>query len=219
MPKIIIGCGTGRCGTVSLSVLLNSQSGFRVGHESVRMPWDFNKNYAAMALSFFLNSDKIVGDIASWYLPYMKYFLTKEDRVKVICLKRSKEEVVKSFIRKTGWKDANHWTEKTSSYYQSSFKEQAFDMHFPKYDLPLKKALEKYWNDYYEWAERLQQRFEGRFKIFDCSLVLNSENHQKQLFDFLEVENPNILLGIKANQHDSLKLRFKIWKIQNVNQI
>ena len=66
---IVIGCGTGRCGTVSLSTLLNSQDRFFIGHESIRMPWKFNKRFFEYAVSFFLDYYRktkqlsVIGDV------------------------------------------------------------------------------------------------------------------------------------------------------------
>ena len=209
---IIIGCGTGRCGTVTLSILLDSQEGFRIGHESIRMPWDFDGQYAQTSLEFFKSLEATCGDVASWYLPYVKYYLQHEDRVKIICLKRDREEVVRSFLTKTGWKRANHWTSHNSIYYREQpTVPQAFDMHFPKYDLPSSLALVKYWDEYYKKAEALERRFDGRFKIFDMGFVLNTDEGQRKLFSFIEVSNPNIYLGLKANRHDSFKMIHKIW--------
>ena len=49
--KIIFGLGTGRCGTVSLSHLLNEQSNAYFTHERpFLMPWVFENTYAVAKL-------------------------------------------------------------------------------------------------------------------------------------------------------------------------
>jgi hypothetical protein len=43
MARLVIGCGTGRCGTMSLANLLDSQDNAWVTHELMQLPWKFNK--------------------------------------------------------------------------------------------------------------------------------------------------------------------------------
>ena len=120
---IIIGIGTGRCGTLALSKLLSAQLKSEVFHEhrSCRnLEWTRAKspNGAKLAelrykwFSTQLRATKmtLVGDVALWYLPYIEYFLKHED-VKVVVLKRNKTDTVRSFEKWFGKIRHFPWTE------------------------------------------------------------------------------------------------------------
>ena len=94
--KLIFGLGTGRCGTVSLSELLNIQAGFAVTHESEPLlPWEFDKKAIEKKLEQLLQYEgAVVGDVAFYYLPYVEYILSGYANAKFICLKRDKAETL-----------------------------------------------------------------------------------------------------------------------------
>ena len=74
--KVILGIGTGRCGTVSLSHLLNKQKDSRFSHElkikiekktdySTPLPWKCNDKAFNSAWNSILNYDgNYVGDVS-----------------------------------------------------------------------------------------------------------------------------------------------------------
>jgi hypothetical protein len=69
---------------------------------------------------------------------------------------------------------------------------------FPKYPKALSRdeAIAAYWEDYYRQAEMLERM--SNFKVFPME-KFNSEEGVKELFDFLEFENPTIVAGAQAN--------------------
>ena len=105
----ILGIGSGRCGTQSLAALLNGCSQVNVSHEfrergdkHYRLSWYFNKVEANRRLNLLKNlKGNYVGDIAHYYLNYIKYFQKHLDNLKIIYLYRDTEEVIESFMRKT----------------------------------------------------------------------------------------------------------------------
>jgi hypothetical protein len=96
--KIIIGFGTGRCGTKSLAEFLNKQPGLNVTHEGVALGW-----YPAVAdidthiNHFFKRNGDIIGDVGFYWVNYLDLILHRHSDVKVINLIRDDEEVVNSF--------------------------------------------------------------------------------------------------------------------------
>ena len=116
--NVIIGIGTGRCGTLALSVLLNSQPTAKVTHEFNRCknfhwndsPDQENAENRYKIYKSWLN-DKIstVGDVALWSLPYVETFL-KHDDVKIVALKRNRTDTLNSFKSWFGRKKHFPWT-------------------------------------------------------------------------------------------------------------
>lgn len=167
---IVLGAGTGRCGTQSLAILLNGCKNAFVTHEKKPMlPWGTN-SYFERRLRKMQNSDfSIVGDVASTYLPYME----KYDGFKKIVLKRDKQETVDSFMRHSG--PRNNWQKRGLSH------PQWFKI-FPVYsdELSKEEAIAKYWEEYYERAEEVAE-------VFPLE-ALNSEEGQDKIFDYLEIQ-------------------------------
>src|SRR5690606_35389199 len=74
--RIILGIGSGRCGTRSLADVLERQPGCRVTHEErPLLAWDADQKGERLRARFArwrqLRSEPIVGDVASFYLPYL----------------------------------------------------------------------------------------------------------------------------------------------------
>ena len=114
---IILGIGSGRCGTLSLAHMLNRQPGVQVSHEErPRLPWKrlpgervIRERFARMRRH---GNRRILGDVALFYLPYVEDAIVIEPSIRIVCLKRPREEVVQSFC---SWLDrvhplpTNHW--------------------------------------------------------------------------------------------------------------
>lgn len=166
--NVIIGLGTGRCGTVSLSQLLSKQTSCRVTHENQAkqlLPWivnqqQFNK-YCKSILSQS-NEYDVIGDVSFYNLPYVNLYLERFPGVKFIVLKRPKEQVVNSYMIKT--KKWNNWQK------HSNAKNRWFKT-FPKYseDLTKEQALGMYYDDYYKLCDDIIPP-ESRYDISTASL-------------------------------------------------
>ena len=100
---VIFGLGTGRCGTTSLSKLLNSQDNSLVGHELFPiLPWNTNKSvfeFKFHQLNHQTHAYDVVGDVGMYYLPYVTsllYSFQNTHNVKFIIMERNIDEVVKA---------------------------------------------------------------------------------------------------------------------------
>ncbi len=193
--KLIIGLGTGRCGTVSLSKLLKQQN-INASHEINILPWEFNKEMIDNALKSIINRDNdIISDVAFYYLPYVPYIIEKYPDTKFVCFKRNKQQTINSYILK--FNDRNHLSHNFNNIYRE---DKIWDHAFPKYDQQdKKKDLTLYWDNYYKTAESYQLKYENNFKIFNMIDVLNDKKHQKQMFNFIGIKNPKIVLCIRYN--------------------
>jgi len=214
---IVIGMGSGRSGTKSLAKMLDEQDHAKVTHEyGEPLHWDLNElhwqlwedrldkwkeksnkyweSYADMGLNTDDVKGCLYGDVASWYLPYIEKsvresgdsdFLQELDdgnyayHIRVIVLKRDKDEVIESFDAWTG--QGNRWQEKGGDWPE-------YDHAFPTYpdELSKREAIGQYWEDYHETCEWLEDVTDF-VKVFDID-VLNSEEGQQKIFDFLGID-------------------------------
>lgn len=152
--QIIIGIGTGRCGTLATSVLLDAQPTVFMPHEFDRcknFEWNLAQTDQGIKLaenryrlykSWINDSNPAVktsGDISLWSLPYAEYFL-KHDDVKILALKRNRTDTISSFEEWFGRKRHFPWTNyETLSYFISNgakFRHnKGFDQCYPEFEL------------------------------------------------------------------------------------
>jgi hypothetical protein len=211
MKQLIFGLGTGRCGTVSLKELLGLQNGFTSTHELVITPWQFSKNHIDRTITSMQNrtNGSFACDVSFWHLPYVIYILDKYPNSKFICLKRTKKDTVASYIKKTaanfktGLKERNHWTDKSSTYWDSNLwrLDSVYDNCYPKYNLPKVDAIAHYWDDYYNLAEEYAMAFKDNFVLFNTEEVLNDKEVQSSLLAFLDIPLATRVINININEN------------------
>ena len=188
--QLIISIGTGRCGSVSLSKFLSAQEYVSVLHEGrldshkIRklIKWVNDEKNLFEWLEFLLSLDgnKFVGDTGMYYLPYIEQIIEKYPQVKIIVMERDKEEVVKSYIKKTTGR--NHWFDHDGKEWD---KDDKWDPCYPKYDILNKeKALEKYWEDYKSQTDNLILKFPDKIKKWTIQ-SLNTLNGKNEILNFL----------------------------------
>lgn len=208
--QIIIGLGTGRCGSQSLASLLDSQGNTSVTHEcEAVLPWVVNIEMLENKLQqISTRPTKRIGDVAYYYLPYLPYLLENYPNIKFICMQRPMTETVVSYMKKTTGR--NHW----NYYNQNDFwrTDVTYDPTYPKYQAlsPEKAykqrhtldnevlseekmaqkikeyAIAQYWRDYYTLAETYENNHPNRFKIVQMR-DLNHENSVNTILDFCEI--------------------------------
>lgn len=194
--QLIIGLGSGRCGTVSLRDLLIYQ-GVDATHEITLMPWECNYDLCNNVIEKVLNRNShMVSDIGYYYLPYITYLIKRQPLIKCICLKREQAEVVRSFLNFSRY---NYWSKPFNR------EETKWDATFPTYDNKSKSdGISLYWEEYYRTIESLANKFPDNIQIFDINETFNEEAGQKKLFKFLNIEG-RIKLGIKRHKKEYLK--------------
>ncbi len=177
---IVFGLGTGRSGSYSLASFLDAQIGGDVGHESLWCPWEYDEFSAnATLIGAQYKKGELVGDVACYLLPYVEKLVELDTEVKFICIKRDKKETVDSWLKHSG--KINHWTKQSDDINGLTFV-------FPKYDLPKKEALEKYWDDYYAWSGYLEERFPDNIRVFGIE-ALNDQEGQDSILGFLGIQD------------------------------
>jgi hypothetical protein len=217
--QLIISIGTGRCGSVSLSKFLSAQEYVSVLHEGrldshkIRklIKWGNDEKNLFEWLEFLLSLDgnKFVGDTGMYYLPYIEQIIEKYPQVKIIVMERDKEEVVKSYIKKTTGR--NHWFDHDGKQWD---KDDKWDPCYPKYDISNKeKALEKYWEDYKIRTDNLILKFPEKIKKWTIQ-SLNTLNGKNEILNFL-----NYNLDRNINQEFKHNTKLKSEKENFLNKI
>ena len=217
--QLIISIGTGRCGSVSLSKFLSAQDNISVLHEGrldthkIRklIKWENDEDNLFEWLEFLLSFDenKFVGDTGMYYLPYIEQIIDKYPEVKIIVMERNKEEVVKSYIKKT--KGRNHWFNHDGKEWE---KDDKWDPCYPKYDINNKEeALEKYWEDYKNQTDNLILKFPEKIKKWTIQ-ALNTTSGKNEILNFL-----NYNLDRNINQEFKHNTKLKSEKENFLNKI
>jgi hypothetical protein len=181
---VLIGCGTGRCGTTSLTKLIGGCENAVCKHERrPLLPWIFNEKLFRERVRWFCDSTaSVVGDVAYFYLPYLEEFIRVFPNVRIICLERERQAVIDSFMWKTQWR--NRWYNHEGTEW---IKDHVWDVTFPKYDIVDKpKAIGAYYDEYRKRIRLVAQAYPGNVQIFGIA-VLNTMQGQRAIFDFLDI--------------------------------
>ena len=204
-PSLVIGLGTGRCGTVSLSSLLNAQRGAFVTHEGYGanggqrlLHWDGNTG-AALAWVDELRARpglQLVGDVAYYFLPYVEAILLAHPDARFVVLRRDQTETVNSYLRKT--RGQNHWMLHDGIEWEVNPK---WDPTYPKYETATKReALGLYWDEYYAQAESLAAAYPESVHLFETR-ALNTLEGRHAILSFLGIPEGDAVL--EGTFHDN----------------
>jgi len=167
MKKIKLGIGTGRCGTVSLSKMIDAKHELRP-----LLPWEKSLE----PYQEHIKNMKMNRYVAFYYLPYLDEMFTDFD-LRVVCLKRDREDTIESYLEKVP--NENHWGQGNKSEWSKCY---------PTYDLKSKrKEIAKYYDEYYKKAREWEEKTD-KFKIFPMD-YLNTPWGQQEIFEHLEIES------------------------------
>lgn len=191
----MIGLGTGRCGTTSLASLLNSVRGCGVTHEEgdirANLSWDFSRDGIEKALKTMESRPQgVVGDVAFYYLPYVRYIAEARPDATFICLRRDREGTIESYMKKTEGRD--HWR-------PGEGRPDHWDRMYPKFEAEDKRtAIGMYWEFYYRAVDELM-RSGVRVRTFDMS-SLNDEKAVAEILGFCDLESDRPMSGVWKNE-------------------
>ena len=213
--RITLGIGTGRNGSESLSYLLNSQNescyshefglfsfyGERAQRHRPPLHWHGSLDVARQALeSLKLYRGRYVGDIGMYWLPYLPQLCQEYPQLQVICIYRSRNSTVESFLKKT--EGRNHWIEHDGTEWEI---DPLWDPVFPNYPVSDKaEAIGLYWDHYQEKTEELLQAFPNQIKVMKMS-ALNDQSEVAAMLKHAGFEKEDIksLVTQRRNKRDS----------------
>jgi hypothetical protein len=190
---IFIGCGTGRSGTVTLSMLLDRCRGFHCTHEAQPMlPWKLDESAYKLKKETFLKSKVDVGDVHSVYLPYLEQFIKDIPNIKIVCTRRDSEEVADSFERHIDngpQPHRNHWYEHNGK--DGWQLDPNWDATFPKYNIKDRRlAIIKYAQEYDKHIDELVKKYPNNILIIQMT-GLSTMSGQNKVFKFVGIKPYN----------------------------
>lgn len=196
-PTLIIGLGTGRCGTQSLSRFLSNQPGMIVLHEGTiggrDHPFRWQDDHDRVrrwveSLPELLGHPACCGDVGMYFLPYCEFLISLHPGIRFVCLERDRAEVVESFVRHTPGR--HPWMHHAGSRWRI---DPVWDAAYPKFDEPDKgKAAGLYWDLYHTEVTRLVERYPDRVSRFPTE-SLNSRDGRIAILDFVGFAGPRNL--------------------------
>jgi len=199
--KLVIGAGSGRCGTTSFAHFLNAQQGAIVSHEtfSKTLPWDRvgQKVFVDKLIRRGQNSGaRYYGDVALQWTNNIPLLVDRG--AKVVVLKRGREEFIGSFLRKS--RNRNNWQHKKNG---GTPRSPWFNC-FPKFPGPSKaKALGQYWDHVYNELVPSSLEECGPDNVLVVYVdALNSERGLKRILDWIGIDpvDQAIKAGIHRNK-------------------
>jgi hypothetical protein len=144
------------------------------------------KSCISEVVRMLLRDAPIVSDSGFYWIQYVPFIIPFIGDVKFICLMRDKQETVDSFCRHGV---AENLTPEGNN----------FNHSLPKYDLPKREAVSKYFDEYYDIAASWQTSYPYNFRIFFMD-ALNSEEGQREMLSFAGFESPRFQVGIRLNR-------------------
>ncbi|MGA2258113.1 MAG: hypothetical protein ABSG53_25895, partial [Thermoguttaceae bacterium] len=154
--SIILGIGTGRCGLKALAKLLNQQPDVLSSYEELPfLPWQVADGERVIKARFArfrsTGHGRILGDMASFYLPYLEIAMAAEPGIRIVCLRRPQEEVVVKYCE---WLDqamplpTNHWAKKPPpGWHHDPLRTPTF----PQYEVQSREVgIRRYWDEYHQ---------------------------------------------------------------------
>ena len=212
MARIILGLGTGQCGLKLLADILNAQAGARITFEEPPfLPWEYAPGKLVGCEDFVpgiserfqrwrkMRTENLIGDVASFYLPYVEEAILSEEDIRIICLQRPKEETVTAFERSlylSSPRPVDNWSKsRLPGWYRHPLRFR----FYPKYEATSRhEALEQYWEEYAARAAKLAEKYPEKFKIFE-PVKMESEAGVREILDFVGIptEEQRPLTGSK----------------------
>jgi hypothetical protein len=214
--QFILGMGAGQCGTQLLAQILQRQPNTRVTHEQPPLlPWVREPGAPGIRERLERIGDtrreRFVGDVASFYLPYVEEAIEFDPEIRIVCLKRPRDEVVAGFCRhldRSSPYSLNHWAAEPAEGWTHDF---LWTRIFPKYQgLDRAAGIARYWDEYYQRVEELLARFPDNLRLWDTEL-LTTEDGVRQLLSFVGTPRGDQVLVTgqrpELPPHDPLHLR------------
>jgi len=198
MNTLVIGVGTGRCGTKSLTRLLSVQKSTFSTHERFgpQVRWDCPPNLwpYRLWLDTERNERDVVADIHFVWTSHIGTFLhwanNDNRKVRVVALKRDVDEVVDSYDK---WKpNSDHW----SFHGYRDTKPDQWDKCYPTFDTENKReGIRSFWHRVYNIID--QYRSDKRVSLFRTE-DLNKEKGVRNILEFVGYEDPKVEVGVKV---------------------
>jgi len=122
--------------------------------------------------------------------------LALNDRVRVVALKRPKDDTVKSFERWFGGLRHFPWVTVAERDHMPDYQHLTlYDVCYPKYQFEaeqptIAEGASVYYDDYYAQVDGLLGKYPDRVRMYDSYDILNRRDLMEDLFNFLSIPEP-----------------------------
>ncbi|MHB9080525.1 MAG: hypothetical protein ACYC3X_23870 [Pirellulaceae bacterium] len=152
------------------------------------LPWNIVPNTPGIRerLSRILDNRKhrFVGDVASFYLPYIEEAIAFDSDIRILCLKRPREEIVATFcatLDRVSPFPIDHWSKQPAAGWTHDFLRTRM---YPQYDSRDRiEGIGLYWDEYYTRAEFLERKYPDQVRIWDTE-ALTQEDGVRDVLTF-----------------------------------
>jgi hypothetical protein len=195
--QLMLGLGTGRCGSTSLTSLLASVEGSCCTHENPPLIfWKPEREQVQFHLRRFellMRYFPLVVDVSHWWLNVLDNVFSAFPKSKAIGMHRDADRCVQSFMRikRYGRQSWNHWV----PYGNDVWATHSWDPTYPTYSIPIdvsnpdriKDALiSRYVWEYNVQLKVLAERFANKVMLVKTE-EFNEPTIQERIFDFAGV--------------------------------
>jgi len=211
--QIVLGLGSGRCGSTSLSALLGAIEGSCATHENPPLIYwrpekaqlDFHMRRFKLLSEFF----PLVFDASHWWLRAIDRFFTEFPNGKAIGLHRDTQTCAQSFARVKGQGrgSINHWVAPGNGVWCTNY----WDPTYPTYPLPKTaradpdtaraQLIERYIQEYNTKLFALRDRLPGNVMLIPTE-ELALPVVQEKMFDFVGLRGTARPLMLNAGTVD-----------------
>ena len=194
--QLVLGLGTGRCGSTSLTALMATVDGSVCTHENPPMifwdPQDEQVAFHVRRFALLRQYCSLVFDAAHWWLNVTDKLFAMFPDAKVVGLYRDLEPCVRSFmhVKGGGTNSINHWAPPDSGIWQLN----NWDPAYPTYRIPdsaqtnpdraKARLIRRYIYEYNRDLNSLADRFRGRIMLIRTE-KLGRRSEQQRLFRFV----------------------------------
>jgi len=192
----VVGLGSGRCGSTSLTAIMAGVEGSCSTHENPPLIYwlpekeqlEFHFRRISLLSEFF----PLVFDASHWWLPALSSFFQHFPNARAIGLYRDVPSCVQSFMKNKGtaWGSVNHWVAPASGVWRANF----WDPTYPTYPLPRdadahpdnakERLITRYVEEYNAELFELSKRWPERFMLVRTE-ELNDSSVQNRIFHFV----------------------------------
>lgn len=192
--QLILGLGSGRCGSLSLANLLRAQEGCYSTHESLpHIQWKGGESrlfFHKKRLDMLLKTHPFVVEVAHYYLPYFEQIIKWYPKVRVIVLKRNRAATIASFEKAVP--HLNHWM-------NTGAKPNVWDEMFPNFEASSRaEAIGMYWDLYYKMIDELIKKYPEHVRLYAIE-DLNNPLKQMEMLEFCGIKLPRVVTNLHHN--------------------
>ena len=147
-------------------------------------------------------------NITHSYLKYVPEFIELHPEIKFLCLRGRREHSIKSLATSWGYRNPCFVKDRTIGFGHNRYAVSQFpDLSDSKDHF---EATERYWDEYYQIANELQEQYPNNFLIADSVQFFYNTEYQLNILRYFECNTDLDTGGVKACQ---LPIDFNDWTI------